>query len=1306
MALTKPILNEIPAFDASQAHNFTFISIGGDQVTGNQLTIYENETGTQVYQANYTSFKFEHPLNAGVLTNGKYYNATIATINSSGQFSEPSNPVAFYCYTSPSLTITNIPAGGTIEQSNYMFQGSYSQLEGELLNGYQFILYDSNKEKISSSDILYDSLYSYTFSGLSNDTSYYIELVGNTVNNTSVSSGLILFTVRYIRPASFAICDLVNNCQEGYIQISSNIISIDGKSEPDPPKYIDDKEVDLRDKGNWVEWNEGFNIKDDFTMRIWGRGFNDYEKLVTMSNELNTEKSPNKIEIEWYVTEIIDSLPQYVFAQGNIAVTNDAKNESLKQLSIGGYCTQIVNDYSEKTAIGENIHIRDGNISKSNYLQPRGNLKQTTYKGTNKLGDYEVRNNLGAYSTVLFAKSGELKTNTTYTISFTSIESGNQYYTNEEIFTTQPRFVTVVGLNSITVTTKNSISKDSSGEWQLIKNAKGQRNAISMITPMIQEGEVVTDYEPFCGGVPSPNNLYPQTLTVETGTNRIVARNKNFLFDFHSEPLTNNGITFTQNEKGGITANGALSGGTDAIYYLTSTWTAFPDGEYILTGCPANGGRATYRIDVYKEGWQVVGFDNGQGLKFTLSNDKIRIRIIVFSSSVENVEFYPMLRRKDDLDAEFIKGKETIFPLQLGNMELPGILEIGDYLTVNNDKAVRAQNLTKIVLTGSETFTMDEYQGYKRFIYKPTGIKNESARGIIISDYFNSYQLQSNYLGLAYTLNGSVYMYADTSITTVAQFTTWLSSHNVTLYIPINETLIEITDTTLSNQIKAIYNFKIYEGINNIYSQSDNVLPLIKLGYNIDRETPTIENPSPIHETGDIGNNIDVADTTISYTDDTFLATQPENNYILLPNRIYTVNFDYIIRNATTDVYFGVSYGTKTEPVGDILVNGTSNIQYSTQTSGHNTLTFQTPSTFSGVDTPYLWIKFAKTIISATVDVEISNASLFFGNYSSYQEYRKYNIPFKILTENLFDYTKLLYLIDNNTTHSLISNGYSVNIVDNNEDGYILIGYTNNLNEGKSYTLTYQTLGDFLEFNLYTVKKGTTTIENEILLNNGTFIAPSSGYDFMLKFKINRQGTSGNMNIWNISLINGSSIKEYTQYTENGLNMMFNSPLNGVGTNRDVILMENINLLNPSTLRATVSDKKSYYFSSNTNNSYDLDFYNEENKKITTKTVTTGQLEIPEDCRYISSGNFTYQKILSEEIQIEEGTSFSQYVPFIFFPSLIRKINKKVFDGKENWRAPSSNDKFIVFANNTNDNFYNYHSENDIQSCNYLRFKR
>ena len=773
MALTQPILNSIAAFDATQEHIFSFISIGGDQVLGSQLTIYDNETGAQVYQGNYTSFKFEYPLAAGTLTNGKYYNATISTINNASEFSEPSNPVAFYCYTAPVLTITNIPASGTIEQSNYTFQGNYVQAEGELLNGYQYTLYDSNKEQISQSAILYDGLYQHTFSGMANDTSYYVELSGSTINNTPVSSGLLLFTIRYIQPASFAICDLVNNCENGFIQISSNIVSIDGKSEPDPPKYIDNKEVDLTDDGSWIQWDEGFNIQNDFTMRIWGRSFGDNEPIVTMKNELDTDKVPNRIEMKFMATDIIDTLPNYISAMGNIITTENAVSEPITDLNI-------------------------------------------------------------------------------------------------------------------------------------------------------------------CG---------------------------------------------------------------------------------------------------------------------------------------------------------------------------------------------------------------------------------------------NNYQAQE----------------------------------------------------------------------------------------------PTPTSPSKIYFTGDIGNQIDFPDTSVSYTDGLHVAAKPNNNYILLPNRIYTLNFDYVVTNSTTDIYYGIGYGTKDNYVSVLTINGEENIQYATQNKGSNSITFQTPATFEGVDTPYLWIDFAKTIITATVAVNVSNVSLYFGEYTLYQKYGRYNVPFKILGQNLFNYQKLLYFIDNNTNHEVISNGYSVNPTVQDGDCYALIGYTNNFIAGDKYTLSYQTLGNLQSFNLYSVKKGTSEIVSEIALIENVFVAPDNNYDLMLKFTIDSSDLSNNLNLWNIQIAKGEELLDYATYTENGLNMDFEQPLRSIGKIKDCILLDTVNLLNPKTLRANVKENTTYYFSSSTSNSYLLEFYNIENNLIDTEDISSGTFTTPANCVYVTSKDFTTLNVIPEQIQIEEGNTFSQYFPYITQPSVIRNVGRIIVNGTEDW---------------------------------------
>ena len=81
MALVKPIVDEIVAFDATVGTTITFTANGGDQVVGNEIYVVTNQSSSSeqvVYNDTVTSFNLSHviPPNASasaVLTNGNYY---------------------------------------------------------------------------------------------------------------------------------------------------------------------------------------------------------------------------------------------------------------------------------------------------------------------------------------------------------------------------------------------------------------------------------------------------------------------------------------------------------------------------------------------------------------------------------------------------------------------------------------------------------------------------------------------------------------------------------------------------------------------------------------------------------------------------------------------------------------------------------------------------------------------------------------------------------------------------------------------------------------------------------------------------------------------------------------------------------------------------------------------------------------------------------------------------------------------------------------------------------------------------------
>lgn len=323
MALSKPVLQQVVAFDGSKSQSFTFsVPSGGDQVTQNRLTITNQSTGVQVYQQTQTTFLYSHTLPANTLTNGTYYNAYINTYNSDGTISTNSNIIQFYCYTQPTLVFSNMPTGNIITNVAFSFETTYTQIENELLNSYEYVLYDAQQVEIANSGVLYvgtstppPTTLSYVFNGLNDGTAYYIQVVGNTINGTVVQTPLTEFTTQYTSPTIFTELNLSQNCDEGYVTIQSNLSNLAGTSFPSPPVYITgDTEVDLTQIHSWVNWRQGIDIINNITIEIWGRSFTPNTTIFYFTNT-NKDKISINYNVDstnmWWSATIIPNGWQY-----------------------------------------------------------------------------------------------------------------------------------------------------------------------------------------------------------------------------------------------------------------------------------------------------------------------------------------------------------------------------------------------------------------------------------------------------------------------------------------------------------------------------------------------------------------------------------------------------------------------------------------------------------------------------------------------------------------------------------------------------------------------------------------------------------------------------------------------------------------------------------------------------------------------------------------------------------------------------------------------------------------------------------
>lgn len=111
--------------------------------------------------------------------------------------------------------------------------------------------------------------------------------------------------------------------------------------------------------------------------------------------------------------------------------------------------------------------------------------------------------------------------------------------------------------------------------------------------------------------------------------------------------VVSNGITYTQNSDGSITANGIATGRSHA--YIINYNTPIKPGIYTLSGCPSGGSTSTYRINLSLNSngvWKRNVYDAGDSVTFevALPINQISSYIeIVSGTTVENLTFYPQL---------------------------------------------------------------------------------------------------------------------------------------------------------------------------------------------------------------------------------------------------------------------------------------------------------------------------------------------------------------------------------------------------------------------------------------------------------------------------------------------------------------------------------------------------------------------------------------------------------------------------------------------------------------------------------------
>lgn len=135
---------------------------------------------------------------------------------------------------------------------------------------------------------------------------------------------------------------------------------------------------------------------------------------------------------------------------------------------------------------------------------------------------------------------------------------------------------------------------------------------------------------------------------------KVQLETKNLLpYPFYHKNRTQNGITFTDNGDGTVTANGTATGMAEFMVHYGENPNLKVNDICYLSGCPAGGSDTTYRLIDTLTGHRDTG-SGTTGLSYWPTGSLSNIKIQIFAGTVcENLVFKPMVTRSKTAYADW-----------------------------------------------------------------------------------------------------------------------------------------------------------------------------------------------------------------------------------------------------------------------------------------------------------------------------------------------------------------------------------------------------------------------------------------------------------------------------------------------------------------------------------------------------------------------------------------------------------------------------------------------------------------------------
>ena len=230
--------------------------------------------------------------------------------------------------------------------------------------------------------------------------------------------------------------------------------------------------------------------------------------------------------------------------------------------------------------------------------------------------------------------------------------------------------------------------------------AAGSTLKTGTVSVQIEYSETATEFEPYVGGIPAPNPLYPQAINSVGDDRSIVvkSRGKNMIpfpyYDGMSSVI--NGITFTANEDGSVTANGTAIGNAYFRFANKNMYSLENGKTYAIS----RGKTKDICMYAQNSSGDFVVLKVDESAKFTCNDTWRYIGCYVpKDTTVTNETIYPMLVEVNEdgtysTEYEPYKSSTTTIPL---SEPLRAIGDIKDEITYQDGKWGVLRRIKKLV---------------------------------------------------------------------------------------------------------------------------------------------------------------------------------------------------------------------------------------------------------------------------------------------------------------------------------------------------------------------------------------------------------------------------------------------------------------------------------------------------------------------------------------------------------------------------------------------------------------------------------